>query len=173
MKDVKKISSKVPLSPENKQYFFDKIWNESWVYVRTIIDVTKQPALVLDKNFTILAATESFYNLFQTNKENTIDKKLSELGNGQWDISELKTKLGKILTADSFFSGFEVTQDFPTIGVKVSMLTARQINYQTDLATNVYLPFILLTFDDVTEIMSVADSLAQHMNQLHHLGTHL
>ncbi len=31
---------------------FDKIWDESWVYVRTVVDVKKQPALVLDKNFT-------------------------------------------------------------------------------------------------------------------------
>ena len=45
--------------------FFAEFWEESWTYIKTVVDVVREPVLILDKNFKVLAANEVFYKLFQ------------------------------------------------------------------------------------------------------------
>ncbi len=145
--------------------FVERFWEESWAYVKTVVDVVREPILILDKNLRVMAANESFYRTFQVEPKDTEKKVVYELGDGQWDIPALRKLLEDILPKNTFFKGFEVIHDFPFIGHKVMILNARQI-HKEGTASGIFPPIILLAMEDVTEIMVVADTLAGHANQL-------
>lgn len=144
--------------------FFDSFWEKSWTYIKTVVDVVREPILILDKNFHVMAANESFYQTFQVEPRDTEKKIVYELGNGQWNIPALRKLLEDILPKNTFFKGFEVTHEFPSIGSKVMILNARQIHFKEDTASELS-PIILLAMEDVTEMIAVAERLADHTNQ--------
>lgn len=146
-------------------HFFGQAWKESWVYIKTVVDVVHEPVLILDKDLCVMAANEPFYRTFQVDKTATEGKLVYELGNGQWNIPALRELLEKILPQQTLFNGFEVTHEFPAIGPKIMLLNARQIHYQKAQESMQFPPIILLAIEDVTGIMNVAESLAGQVNQ--------
>ena len=144
--------------------FFKRLWEESWIYIKTVVDVVREPVLILDKNFRVMAANEPFYRLFQVEPEETENKIVYELGNGQWDIPALRKLLEDILPKNTFFKGFEVVHKFPFIGDKIMILNARQIHFEDSIASEIFPPIILLAMEDLTEIMA----LAGHSKHLEH-----
>ncbi len=140
------------------------LWEESWTYIKTVVDTVREPFLILDKDLCVMAASESFYRIFQVDERDTEGKLVYKLGNGQWNIPSLKKLLEDILPQNSFFNGFEVTHDFPHIGKKVMILNARRI-YHKGKNTNIFHPIILLAMEDITEMMGVAEMLALRTNQ--------
>lgn len=144
----------------------EKIWEESWTYIKTVVDVVREPVLILDKDLRVKAANESFYRTFQVEAKDTESRVVYELGNGQWNIPVLKKLLEDILPKNTFFKGFEVIHEFPFIGRKVMILNARQIYFKKDSVSGVFPPIILLAMEDVTEIMVVAETLTNHTNRL-------
>jgi len=143
--------------------FIDHFWEKSWTYIKTVVDVVREPVLILDKNFCVMAANESFYRTFQVEAKETENKIIYDLGNGQWNIPALKKLLEDILPKNTFFKGFEVVHEFPFIGRKVMILNARQIHVKDD---NSFPPIILLAIEDVTEMMFVAENLANHTKRM-------
>jgi len=149
--------------------FFERFWEESWTYIKTVVEVVRQPILILDKDFRVMAANERFYHTFQVKAPDTEGKVVYELGNGQWDIPALRKLLEDILPKNTFFNGFEVTHEFPFIGKKVMILNARQIHSRSlnsDNPAELFPPIILLAMEDVTEMMIVAETIANHANHL-------
>lgn len=146
--------------------FFDLLWNESWAYIKTVVDIAHEPILILDKNFRIMAANDSFYKAFQVESKNTEGKVIYELGNGQWDIPALRKLIEDILPNNTFFKGFEVTHDFPIIGRKTMILNARQIHFPDSDVLRKFPSIMLLAIEDITEMMVVAETLADHAKQL-------
>ncbi len=142
--------------------FVDHFWEKSWTYIKTVVNVVREPVLILDKNFRVMAANESFYRVFQVEPKDTEQKILYELGNGQWNILAMRKLLQDILPKNTFFKGFEVTHEFPIIGRKIMILNARQIHVEDDSS---FPPIILLAIEDVTEIMGVAEMLARYTKQ--------
>jgi hypothetical protein len=145
--------------------FFELSWKESWTYIKTVVDVVREPVLILDKDFRVIAANAPFYRMFQVEKKETEGKIVYELGKGQWNIPSLRKLLETILPKHTFFNGFEVASDFPLIGRKVMILNARQIHYEKKNVSKSLPPIILLAIEDVTEMMVVAEMLARHTNQ--------
>ena len=143
--------------------FIDHFWEKSWTYIKTLVDVVREPVLILDKNFSVMAANESFYRTFQVEPKDTERKIVYELGNGQWNIPALRKLLEDILPKNTFFKGFEVAHEFPSIGRKVMILNARQIHVEEDAT---FPPIILLAIEDVTEMMIVAETLASHTKRV-------
>ena len=144
--------------------FAERLWAESWTYIKTVVDTVREPFLILDKSLCVMAANESFYRTFQVEQQDTEGKLVYKLGNGQWDIPALRKLLEDILPHNTFFKGFEVTHDFPFIGRKVMILNARRI-YRDDTGSLLFPPIILLAMEDVTEMMGVAEMLARHTKQ--------
>lgn len=143
----------------------ERFWEESWTYIKTVVDIVREPVLILDKDLRVMAANESFYRTFQVEPKNTEKRVVYELGDGQWNIPALRKLLEDILPKNTFFKGFEVVHEFPLIGHKVMILNARRI-YKEHAASEVFPPIILLAMEDVTEMMVVAETLAGHANQL-------
>jgi len=142
--------------------FVSHFWEKSWTYIKTVVDVVREPVLILDKNFRVMVANESFYRVFQVDPKDTEQKVVYELGNSQWNIPALRKLLEDILPKNTFFKGFEVTHEFPSIGHKTMILNARQIHVKEDTS---FTPIILLAMEDVTEMMGVAEMLARHTKQ--------
>jgi len=109
-----------------------------------------------------MAANESFYRTFQVERKDTEHKIVYELGNGQWNIPALRKLLEDILPSNTFFKGFEVDYEFPFIGRKVMILNAREIHVKTGTSVSHFPPIILLAIEDVTNMMLVAETLAEH-----------
>ncbi|MEX0910432.1 MAG: PAS domain-containing protein [Candidatus Paceibacterota bacterium] len=146
--------------------FFVEFWEESWTYIKTVVDILREPVIILDKKYNVLSANEAFYNLFQVEPKNTEGKNIYKLGNGQWDIPALRKLLQDILPKNTFFKGFEVEHNFPTIGQRTIILNARHIHSKDKTTSELFPPIIMIAMEDVSEIMSIANQLAQYTNQL-------
>ncbi|MFA6458960.1 MAG: PAS domain-containing protein [Candidatus Paceibacterota bacterium] len=144
--------------------FFERSWEESWTYIKTVVDVVHEPVLIMDKHLRVLAANSPFYEMFQVEPKETEKKVVYELGNGQWNIPELRKLLEDILPKNSFFKGFEVSHMFPSIGQKTMILNARQIHIKKQSTTDILPSIILLAIEDITDMMNVAKKLADHTN---------
>ncbi len=164
MKNIKKNIEQISKLVDSD--FAKNLWDESWTYIKTVVDIVREPILILDKDLRVMAANESFYRTFQVEHKDTESKIVYELGNGQWNIPSLRKLLEDILPKNTFFKGFEVTHEFPVIGRKVIMLNARQIHPKETSTTGVFPPIILLAMEDVTDIIVVAETLAHHANEI-------
>jgi two-component system CheB/CheR fusion protein len=160
MKNTKKIIEQTPFTTDKN--FVDYFWEKSWTYTKTTVDVKNEPILVLDENFRVVMANESFYKVFQVTPEDTEQKNIFELGNRQWNIPLLRKNLENILPHNTFFKGFEVTREFPLIGHRTMILNARKIYMKEGVTLP---PVILLAIEDITEMVDVAKMLARHTKQ--------
>ena|SRR3989344_3604449 len=145
--------------------FVERVWEESWTYIKTVVDIVREPILILDESLRVMAANECFYQTFQVDHKDTEGKVVYDLGNGQWDIPALRKLLEDILPKNTFFKGFEVEHNFPVIGRKVMILNARQIHFVKNPPTKLFPPTIFLAMEDVTDMMAVAETLAGHAKQ--------
>ena len=114
-------------------------------YAESIVDTVHDPLLVLDKNFQIRSANRAFYRTFKVSKKETENKRLYELGNGQWNIPQLRTLLEQLVPQQTTVSDFEVEHDFPDLGRIVMLFNARRFSWEGN-----HTDFILLAIEDVT-----------------------
>lgn len=153
----------------NSEDFAKKLWEESWTYIKNVVDIVREPVLILDKDFSVMTANESFYRTFQVDSKDTENKIVYDLGNGQWNIPALRKLLEDILPKNKFFKGFEVEHEFPVIGHKIMILNARQIYsglVKKGVTSEIFPPIILLAMEDITDLMGVAKTIAGHTNIL-------
>ena len=112
---------------------------------QAIVDTIHEPLLVLDAQFRVLAASRSFYAIFQVDPEHTMGRALYSLGDGQWNIPALRELLETIIPERAAMDGFEVEHDFPGLGQRTMLLNARKVIYERSVNTT-----ILLAFTDIT-----------------------
>lgn len=120
----------------------EKAKNFAW----DIISTVREPIVVLDEKLKIVTANLSFYNKFQVTPEETEKQFIYDLGNGQWNIPELKHLLEEILPKKTEFQGFMVNHEFPDIGFRVMLLNARMV-YNVEQDFNM----VLLAFEDISD----------------------
>src|SRR5256714_11709332 len=114
-------------------------------FSQNIVDTVREPLLMLDTTLRVNSANRAFYQTFQVTREETENRLIYELGNGQWDIPALRTLLEDIVPKSSVFSDFELEHTFPAIGRRVMLLNARQLK-----AGN-HGELLVLAMEDVTE----------------------
>lgn len=120
------------------------------VYAESIVDTVRDALIVLTPDLRVQTASTAFYRHFQMQPAQTEGRHLYELGNGQWDIPELRTLLEEILPANHYFNDYEVTQTFEQLGRRTMLLNARQLdNVQR----------ILLAIEDITARKVAAETL--------------
>ena len=111
-----------------------------------LVETIREGLLVLEPDLTIRFANRSFCQTFAVAPEETVGRKLYELGNGQWDIPKLRTALETIISGRKTIEAFEVDQFFPSIGRRVMVLNARKVYRPGNKIQQ-----ILLAIEDVTE----------------------
>ena len=123
----------------------EKIETRSLEYVESIIDTVREPLIVLDQELRVVSVSRSFYDVFKVKPEETLGQLVYELGNKQWDIPKLRELLETIIPQKSSFDNFEIENDFATIGRRIMLLNARQIERGMGKAR-----IILLAIEDIT-----------------------
>ncbi|PYU89590.1 MAG: hypothetical protein DMG25_18645 [Acidobacteria bacterium] len=113
-------------------------------YTRAIVETAPESLLVLDRDLRVKAANLSFYKTFLASPQETEDRLLHDLPNGEWNIPELRSLLEGTLENGAGFEDFEVTRELPGAGPRTLLLSARLIRPEPD-------KLILLTIEDGTE----------------------
>lgn len=109
--------------------------------IEILTETAREPFLVLDKNLQVIKANHAFYQIFGGAKEETEGKFVYDLGNRQWNLPELRKLLEEILPQRKIFNDYEVEHRFPSIGRRIMILNARQLDT---------VQLIILCFEDVT-----------------------
>ncbi|RYZ15351.1 MAG: PAS domain-containing protein, partial [Myxococcaceae bacterium] len=114
-------------------------------YAKAIVETMREPFLVLDAGLHVINANPAFYSTFQVSQEQTLGHTLYTLGNGQWNIPQLRHLLEEVLPLNKHLRDFVMEHGFNTIGHRRMLLNARQLSSET---TGVQ--YILLSIEDIT-----------------------
>lgn len=125
-----------------------------------IVDTVQDSVLLLDTELKVILANRSFYGTFKVEPAETLEWIVYELGNGQWNLPELRTLLEDVLPNNHSFSNYEVTHTFPEIGRKVMRLNARKLRRREDQPN-----LILLSIQDTTALHDREVELQQLVRQ--------
>lgn len=126
-------------------------------YMKTLVEIARESFLIIDADLRVISANPIFYKTFHVSPGQTEHKYIYELGNGQWDIVELKSLLEKILPEKKSVSNYEVTHTFETVGRRTIVLNARQIDS---------VQLIILAMEDITVKKGLGEDLAEYARGL-------
>ena len=130
-------------------------------YSESIINTVREPLIVLDQDLRVVTVSRSFYDVFKVKPEETVGQLIYDLGNKQWDIPKLRELLEDILPKKAAFDNYEVEHVFATIGRRVMLLNARQIERGTGKER-----IILLAIEDITERKEIEAGLEKTRKEL-------
>ncbi len=116
------------------------------VQAQGIIDTLEEPLLVVDQAGCVLTGNRGFFETFRVGRDDTVGRSLFALGNGQWDIPELRRLIEDIVPKSAAIIAYEVNADFPAIGRRTMLVSARRLVHPDNNSTSV-----LILFEDVTE----------------------
>jgi len=115
-------------------------------YAEAIVETVQVPLIVLESDFRINKANRSFYETFQVSPPETAQSLLFELGNGQWNIPKLRSRLENTLTSsNALIHNFEVEHEFEQIGQKTMLINGWKLIADGNMHR------ILLAIEDITE----------------------
>jgi PAS domain S-box-containing protein len=140
------------------------------------IDMSDQPQnityavneklLVLDPSLRVIDASSAYYKGFKVLPAETVGWHLWELGNGQWNLAPLLTQLRELTEADGGLCGFEVHHDFPNLGPKAMLLSARRLLNKKNGTER-----ILLAIDEIADpgnkLTELSEQRARFESTLH------
>ncbi len=145
-----------------------KIADEVSEFAGSIINTVREPLISLDQNLRVVTVSRSFYEFFKVKPEETIGQLIYDLGNKQWDIPKLRELLETILPQKATFDNYEVEHDFTTIGKRIMLLNARQIQRESGKEK-----IILLAIEDITDRKEIEAGLEKAHNELNDLAAEL
>src|ERR1700730_8501203 len=125
-------------------------------YAENIIATLREPFVVLDKSLRVQTANAAFYRDFHVSKEETHGRFVYDLGNGQWDIPQLRTLLPQVLSNSHPVEDFEVEHAFPALGQRTMLLNARRFPPERNDPD-----LVLLAIEDITDHKR-AEAAMQH-----------
>ncbi|MGA1868510.1 MAG: PAS domain-containing protein [bacterium] len=119
-------------------------------YPHAVIETMPTPLLILDKDFRVLSANESFYITFKCSESIIKGRLIYELDNHSWNTAELRTLLHRTCIRE-----FDVCRNFLTIGQRTMLINASQI-WQKDKKDHK----ILLSIEDITGIKKAKEEMS-------------
>jgi two-component system CheB/CheR fusion protein len=134
-------------------------------FAEAIVETVREPLVILNQNLQVIQANKTFYETFQAAREETQERLIYDLGNGQWNIPKLRELLENILPARSTFRDFEVTHEFEHVGRKVMLLNASEI-----FNPNAQARTILLAIEDATDRKQAEEALKTTNAELQHFA---
>jgi PAS domain S-box-containing protein len=130
--------------------------SQSPEFAESVINTVREPLISIDQNLRVVTANRSFYEFFKVKPEETVGQLIYDLGNKQWDIPKLRELLETILPQKTTFDDYEVDHDFATIGRRIMLLNARQIEQGMGKER-----IILLAIEDITEHKRLENLLSE------------
>jgi len=118
----------------------------NWQLAQCIVDTIRDPLVVLEHDMTIVTANKAFLTIFGITEAEMRGRRVSELGEHQWDVPALRHLMEKVLQENKPIESFEIEDDFPGLGRRVFSLNARKV-FRPGNHTN----RMLLVFEDITD----------------------
>src|SRR5580704_3897754 len=118
----------------------------NWQLTQSIVDTIRDPLVVLESDMTIVTASRAFLTIFGISEAETHGRRVSELGQHQWDVPALRHLMEKVLPENKPIESFEIEDNFPGLGRRVFNLNARKISQPGNHAHR-----MLLVFEDITD----------------------
>ena len=137
--------------------------NRNWQLAQWIVDTIRDPLVVLEADMTIVTASKSFLKMFEIAEGAAFGKRLSELGQNQWDVPALRHLMEKVLPENQPIESFEIEDDFPGLGRRVFNLNARKISGQGSQEHR-----MLLVFEDITDRKQRERDVEMLANEISH-----
>src|SRR5437764_11131408 len=141
--------------PEGTPVTREAVVDDIQDYALNIVDTVREPLLILDTTLRVRSANRAFYPTVHVSSDETVDRLIYELGNGQWDIPDLRTLLEDIVAKSSVFNDFELEHSFPIIGRRVMLLNARK------LQAGRHGELLVLAMEDVTARKRAEEALLE------------
>ena len=142
--------------------------DEASEFAESVINTVREPLISLDQDLRVVTVSRSFYDFFKVKPDETVGQLIYDLGNKQWDIPKLRELLETILPQKTSFENYEVEHDFTTIGKRIMLLNARQIQRGAGKER-----IILLAIEDITERREIETGLEKAHEELYELATEL
>lgn len=111
-----------------------------------ILDTMRVPILVLDRELRVVTANRAFRLTFGLTRHDVLGQPVHALGDGQWNLPELRALLETIVPQHTVMDAYEVEQEFSGLGRRSMLLNARALSGEGEAPTR-----ILLAIEDVTE----------------------
>jgi len=172
--ELKSLNEELEVSQEELQVINDELstrnndlqernnqLNNAKSYSEAIINTIHEALVILDSNIRVVSANASFYRAFKVERKETEGKILYELGNKQWNTSDLRSLLENLLTSRTPFVNYELTHKFNNIGERTMMMNGQLITAQ-DLKEEM----ILLAIEDITEVKQARERIARKQEQI-------
>jgi PAS domain S-box-containing protein len=118
----------------------------TWQFAQCIVDTIRDPLVVLEHDMTIVTASKAFLTMFGITEAEAHGRRVSELGQRQWDVPALRDLMARVLPENKPIESFEIEDDFPGLGRRVFNLNARKISRPGN-----HVHRMLLVFEDVTD----------------------
>lgn len=109
-----------------------------------VIASSNEPLLLLDGEFTLIAASATFCRAFQVDPASAVGRSLFALGEGEWDAPRLRSLLGAILAGFAEIEVYEMELHQPGRPARCLVLHAHKLDYAGDVR-------LILAMSDVTE----------------------
>jgi PAS domain S-box-containing protein len=117
-----------------------------WQLTQCIVDTIRDPLVVLENDMTVVTASNAFLTMFGITQDEAQGRRISELGQHQWDVPALRHLMEKVLPENKPIESFEIEDDFPGLGRRVFNLNARKISQPGNHTHR-----MLLVFEDITD----------------------
>jgi two-component sensor histidine kinase len=111
-----------------------------------VVGFSSVPLLLLDDRLSIIAGSESFWTTFDLDPDSGVGRRLSELGDGEWNAPRLHSLLSATISGDAEITAYEMDFQGRRPGIRRLVLKAEKLAYGAGFATRV-----LLSIDDVTD----------------------
>lgn len=119
-----------------------RLMRNEHVRAQGIVDTVPDPLLVLDRSLCIENASRAFYETFKVSRDETIGRCLYELGDGQWDIPELRRLLEDVIPKSTAVVDYEVAHDFPGIGRRTMLVSAHRLFHADNISRTLLLSIV-------------------------------
>ena len=118
----------------------------AWQLTQSIVDTIRDPLVVLESDMTEVTASQAFLTMFGITQSEARGRRVSELGQHQWDVPALRHLMDKVLPENKPFENFEIEDVFPVLGRRVFNLNAHKITQPGNHAHR-----MLLVFEDISD----------------------
>ncbi|SHN44552.1 CheR family methyltransferase [Chitinophaga sp. CF418] len=166
--ELKSLNEELEVSQEELQVINDELstrnndllernnqLNNARLYAESIVNTVHESLLILDTNIRVVSANASFYRTFKMERKETEGKLLYELGNKQWNTSELRSLMENLMTSRTPFANYELTHKTSANGLRTIKMNGQLITSQ-DLKEEL----ILIAIEDITEVREARERIA-------------
>lgn len=147
---------------------FYRLMRNGHIQAQGIVDTVPDPLLVLNQELCVESASRAFYQTFKVDRDETIGRRLYELGDGQWDIPELRRLLEVVIPKSAAVIDYEVEHDFPGVGRRTMLVSANRLFHPDNVSRT-----LLLSIVDATERRKREAENDLLLGELRHRGKNL